>query len=129
MRCKWIYEEDIEFMACSVSILSLMICPGTNTDVTFQLFLERHLFLNHNSDQHPPSVFGTFPTLLISRLLSSPATGPFTVSFLWYPSAAGFFPTALFLIMRERVMGSLCSSFPSSAAALMLCLHTVFNEQ
>lgn len=55
MGCKWICEEDIEFMACSISILSLVICPGTKTDVTFQLFLGLHLFLNHNSDQHPPS--------------------------------------------------------------------------
>lgn len=55
MGCKWICEEDIEFMACSVSILSLVICPGTGTDGTFQLFLALCLFFNHDLDQHPPS--------------------------------------------------------------------------
>lgn len=123
MGCKWICGEDIEFMACSVSILSLVICPGTKTDVTLQLFLGLHPFFNHNSSSiflptpqllsRVITVLGTFPTLKISPPLSIPATGPCLLPLVSQP--CWVFSTCTLPDFEGKGDGrSVCSSFPSS---------------
>lgn len=125
-------------MACSVYIkLGDLFWHKGRCDC-FRLFLGLRLIFSIIKSVFPlllphllPEVIiiiSTFPTLKISSPLFSPATGPFPVSFLRYPSTALFLPTAV-TGLRERGYGkSVCSPFPSTAAALMQCLHLVFSE-